>query len=732
MPSSSIAATRPDNFNMIIHSGMLETMGHNMYSSVAKCLAEFVANSYDADAQLVDIEMDFSAITKEKEIIRNNAKEEKKKGLRKDISAVYDPLPEYVSITISDDGHGMSPSEIQNYFMAVTRNRRKDLQTGEQTKVFTESGNRRVMGRKGVGKLAGFGVAEHVKVKSKRKGQNFATLFEMDYGEIKDTNDLSNKKFKATYIEKLNTESQYTKITLSKLRCDSMKSSKNSINRTLARTFLILDKNFKISINNEPVEEEIIEWEYTYPENATEESMGEAFVGYEKENKENNVDDIDTFPFKYLIRFRARPNDHDADEQKKKVRASLPAERRGARIYSHGRIAHGPSLLNLHSGVHNFHAQDYMECIVIADKIDEFEHDCIVTSREGLNKDNPIVRALFNTVTELMKESLKEHSKFRGQVIKKAIDEDPFSKNILSPLQSASKKTQASAKKILTVLGSEHGIKSDTYKEMAPIVLQAVNAGEVLSDLIRQETTPKSIPILAEAMAELSRIETRDLLKLYRGRSSAINTLRKLHNDSYDKQKGKGYENQLHDLLKENTWLIKPEFGSYLTSDKPMAHLCQTLDTELAIDQKSDLTADNAIENEEDKTRPDLVFVAANNNTHPDTIVIIELKSPGIKLNNTHLTQLKTYVSKTKRYLESKLQKEHNVNVHGYLIGTKPNSDTKSATQQLLQDEMKSFGPLSPFKVIDLIELINDALQVHQSGIEILEAEESRLEEDLS
>lgn len=57
---------RPENFNMIIHSGMLETMGHNMYSSVAKCLAEFVANSYDADAQLVDIEMDFSAISKEK------------------------------------------------------------------------------------------------------------------------------------------------------------------------------------------------------------------------------------------------------------------------------------------------------------------------------------------------------------------------------------------------------------------------------------------------------------------------------------------------------------------------------------------------------------------------------------------------------------------------------------------------------------------------------------------
>jgi len=40
--------------------------------------------------------------------------------------AVYDPLPSDITITIHDDGHGMDANEIQDLFLAVTRNRRKD------------------------------------------------------------------------------------------------------------------------------------------------------------------------------------------------------------------------------------------------------------------------------------------------------------------------------------------------------------------------------------------------------------------------------------------------------------------------------------------------------------------------------------------------------------------------------------------------------------------------------
>jgi len=707
----------PEEFHMNIHSGMLETMGHNMYSSVAKCLAEFVANAYDADAENVDIKMNFEQISATKKQVRAQAKKEKDAGIRTDISAIYDPLPADVIITIKDDGHGMTAQEIQNCFMAITRNRRKD-DDGKLTKFLTESGKRRVMGRKGVGKLAGFGAAEHVKITSKRAGLTYATSFEMDYQKIKNKIDLTDAKFKAVYEDGLTNESHYTIVELSLLRCDAMKPTKTTIENTLTRTFSILDKNFKILLNDGEVKEEEIDWEFSYPEGATVEEMASTTVIVDEDDADSK------FPIKYIIRFRARPNDHNTDEKKAKKRSSLPAERRGARIYSHGRISHGPSLLNLHSGVHNFHAQDYMECIVIADVLDEFEFDCIVTSREGLHKDNPLVSALFETVTGLMKDALKMHYKYRDVEITTAIEDDDFSKGILSPLQSINTKSLKAAKKILKVIGQEHGIKSNTYKEMAPILLQAVNASDVLSKLIELETDPKSIPVLAHSMAELTRMEKSDLLKLYRGRSKAINALKKLHGDSTTTRKGKGYENELHDLFKESPWLVKPEYGSYITSDKPVGDVCRALNKILEIDEEVD--RDNI--NLDDATRPDLVFLATNQAT-PDDVIIVELKSPGIELEHKHLVQLEEYMFKVKQYLSTTFSK--NIQPHGYLIGRKPDSKTTADGKRHLLDKISETTPNTHYKIVDIIELITAAAQIHQNGIEIFEAEEKQLNEDL-
>ncbi len=696
-------------------------MGHNMYSSVAKCLAEFVANSYDADARNVYITMDFNAIDEAKAAVRKKAREEKSKGLRDDTSAIYDPLPFNVTIEIRDDGHGMSAREIQDYYMAITRNRRED-ETGKLTKTHTESGERRVMGRKGVGKLAGFGAAEHIKVTSKRGNQSYSTTFEMDYGSIKGEKDLTEPKFEAVYDE-INNDEQYTIVTLSQLRCDSMKSSEKTITDTLSRTFSILDKNFKVFLNKEEVEEEEIDWEFTYPVDTTYDKMASETVIIDEDEPDNNYD------IKYIVRFRARPNDHGATEEERKRRRSLPASRRGARIYTHGRLAHGPSLLNLHSGVHNFHAQDYMECIVIADAIDEFRHDCIVTSREGLHSDNPIVGALFSKVTGIMKEALYEQYKFRDVEIETAIDNDPFSQGIVSNLQAMNKESQKAAKQILKVIGKEHGIQSDTYREMAPILLHAVNAGDVITKLIALETDPKSLPVLAHSMAELARIENNDLLKLYRARSKAISGLQKLHEDSLDVRKGEGYENELHSLFKEFPWLINPLFGSYITSDKPMGDVCRTLNQHLDIDRDISSEEIEKAKKNEDHTRPDLVFMLADQAT-PDRITIVELKSPGIELNNNHLTQLEEYMFKTEEYLASKLGK--NIDVQGYLIGTKPKADSTATAKRHLLSKIAAITPNTKYKIIDILELISTAKQIHQQGIELFEVEEKRMEEELS
>jgi len=58
---------------------------------------------------------------------------------------------------------------------------------------------RSVMGRKGLGKLAGFDVAERVFVRTKRAGETHATNICMDYAEIETKDHIGEVKFPTKY-----------------------------------------------------------------------------------------------------------------------------------------------------------------------------------------------------------------------------------------------------------------------------------------------------------------------------------------------------------------------------------------------------------------------------------------------------------------------------------------------------------------------------------------------------
>ncbi|MCY4228133.1 MAG: hypothetical protein OXF20_10680 [Gammaproteobacteria bacterium] len=72
----------------------------------------------------------------------------------------------------------------------------------------------------------------------------------------------------------------------------------------------------------------------------------------------------------------------------------------------------------------------------------------------------------------------------------------------------------------------------------------------------------------------LARMEKSDLLKLYRGRTKAIDSLQKLHEESLHVRKGEGYENELHALLKDSPWLVNPECANHLTSNSTIKTVC--------------------------------------------------------------------------------------------------------------------------------------------------------------
>src|SRR5438093_1461537 len=111
---------------------LLDHIGLAMYSSVPKAISELVANSYDANATEVRINLTSTD-------------------------------GELTSVVIADNGDGMSTDDIEKFYLALGHNKREATRS-------KANGQRKPIGSKGIGKLAGLGIAKTMEVISNRDG----------------------------------------------------------------------------------------------------------------------------------------------------------------------------------------------------------------------------------------------------------------------------------------------------------------------------------------------------------------------------------------------------------------------------------------------------------------------------------------------------------------------------------------------------------------------------------
>lgn len=120
---------------------LLKLLGPNLYTNIYYVLGEIIANAYDADAENVYI--------------------------------LYDT--DKNSIIIEDDGNGMTYEQFNEKYLPIGITSRTD-----ENNMYTETGKRKRMGRKGIGKLAALSVAERVKVTSIRNGDKSGCILSLD------------------------------------------------------------------------------------------------------------------------------------------------------------------------------------------------------------------------------------------------------------------------------------------------------------------------------------------------------------------------------------------------------------------------------------------------------------------------------------------------------------------------------------------------------------------------
>ena len=193
-------------YTMQVGLDALKHLGISLYSSIPAVLAEAVANAWDADAEHVEIRTDSGK-----------------------------------TITIEDDGSGMTVSDANEKYLCVGYARR------ERGETRTARHGRPVMGRKGIGKLSLFSIANTVTVHSVKDGESHG--FEM---RVKDIESALRDKAPAYHPPKVGAAGDLeagTRITLTDIKPRTF--YPKSLRKRLARRFSIIGgaHQFEVSLD---------------------------------------------------------------------------------------------------------------------------------------------------------------------------------------------------------------------------------------------------------------------------------------------------------------------------------------------------------------------------------------------------------------------------------------------------------------------------------------------------
>ncbi len=605
---------------MKVDMNVIQHLGISMYATLPPVIAELISNAWDADATKVWIE-------------------------------VYDSDPENKKIVVKDNGVGMSVKEIQNSFLVIGKNRRKE---GDIT-----PGGRKVIGRKGIGKLSMFGIADEIVVTSVKEinGKRIKNRFSLNLNKIKNAGTVYYPPHEIVNEE---TEEQPgTIIEIKRIRRKSPFDARK-IAIDLARRFLIFDEHFKVWIKHNDEDPMLV-------------TQKLQFEGIEVE-----------FEWEFPNSKLSTDYEH-AEKVRGKIytaKKPVPEDMKGVYLVARGKLVHRNDFYGIRS---SDYAHAYLTGWLEVDFIDENpDEDNIATNRQELTWEKENLQQLREYIQKIISFVTSEWREKRRELKEEKVREKTGI-NITDWIESLDVVSKPIARKLVNSVLSSENVDENHASDMVSFIhdmFEFDTFKKMAAEIIKEDSVPEDK--ILDLMKKWELVEAREMYKISQVRIDTITSFEKLILENAKEVP------TIHNFFKKFPWLLDPrimEFRDEITYSKLLKE--KYPEQEL----------------EESNRRIDFLCTKLVN-----TLFIIELKRPKHILTLEDLDQVEDYVSFLKEKCTGNTP-ESPSNIEAYLIVGEIPSDRKI---RLRLDALKSQGIyIKPYH-----ELLSEAKGYHSEFIE--------------
>ncbi len=551
---------------------IIDHLGLQMYQSPVAAVAELVANAWDADADRVEI-------------------------------SLPEALADTAEIVVKDDGNGMTFAECQNRFLNVGLARRGNDRTER-----SPLKGRRILGRKGIGKFAGFGIAEVVRVETVSRTSGERTVFEMDISKLRSDEYVNPEGTEIDLIEYEAPEDDRqqehgTTIRLRRLVL-SQRREPTSFARSMARRFLIhqIAVDFRVRVNEVPLpgDDDLLPVQFSFP------------TEYRTEERPTDLDIKGGWGIETVggqeVRWRVLFYHDPIGEE----------ELRGISVFAGVKMVQAPFFFNLSGGLSGQHGQQYIAGKIQADSLDEQEADLVAPERQRVNWDHPLASQIEEWGRRRLRQLLGIWRDRRGEDRERQLEARLA--GFAARLGRLSDHERTTVSRAIRRVAQVETLSQDQFEDLGNAMVTAWEQGrlhDLVGDIAQVEdlTSDQLLGILAEAQV-LTALNTAEAV---RTKLLTVGGL-KQRIDRRD------LENAVRDYISQHPWLVSPKWETF-AAETGVKQLLERALAESGIQTDPDFAG-----------RVDLALSSGEH------LLVLEFMRPGLRLDWDHVNRFERYV----------------------------------------------------------------------------------------